>query len=736
MEESLQCVSGIERVNIFGVRHLSPAASHHLLRLLDRVCPKCVLIEGPADADGLLVHLSGEGVKPPVAILAYTAQLPIETVLYPFAEYSPEYQAVRWAVGRASVRFIDLPSGVLLSLNKWRPNADSGPTCAQDEKVRGFYERAHNLYDEVAALDKSLNFDDYFEKTFEHNLSEGSYEKALKLESSEVRAILEPMEADALPETNARGFLRESYMAMRIQEAIAEGYAPGEIVVVTGAYHADRLLATPPMTGEEFRRLPQLDARMTLMPYSFYRLSSRTGYGAGNSAPAYYQLMWECMKAGRHDELPVRYMSLLGRYVREKGGYCGTSNVIEAVRLARGLAYLKDGSIPTLADLHDAATAAIGHGERGEIAEALAMLDVGTAFGFLPEGISQTPVQDDFNREIRQLRLDKYKSTVTAELELDLRENTRVKSREAAFIDLDRSTFLHRLEFLGIGFAKKQSKRQQDATWREIWSLQWTPEVEIQVVEAVLKGETIELAAAFTLKERIGECADVAGAAQLIASACVCKLTEGIGSAISALQRLTADSGDFIKAADACFELSQQLQYGNLRKFDTQPLVPLVGQLFLRGSLLLVDYATCDDAASVGAASAINAMHIVSQENYSIVDDETWVAELTSLAARDDRNAKLSGLAFSILLERNLVDEDFCAKEVSRRLSPGIPADIGAGWFEGMSMRNRYALLSRTGLWQELDAYIKSLDDEQFKRSVVFMRRAFSGFEPREKNSV
>jgi len=166
------------------------------------------------------------------------------------------------------------------------------------------------------------------------------------------------------------------------------------------------------------------------------------------------------------------------------------------------------------------------------------------------------------------------------------------------------------------------------------------------------------------------------------------------------------------------------------------PLVPLLQQLFLRGALLLVDYAGCDDKAAADAATAIGAMHRVSQESYDVVDDDTWVKELTDLASRDDKNAKLSGLAFAVLLERNLVNEDFCAKEVTRRLSPGSPADLGAGWFEGLSMRNRYALLSRTGLWAELDGYIQSLDDEEFKRGLVYLRRAFSHFEPREKNSV
>jgi hypothetical protein len=51
-------------------------------------------------------------------------------------------------------------------------------------------------------------------------------------------------------------------------------------------------------------------------------------------------------------------------------------------------------------------------------------------------------------------------------------------------------------------------------------------------------------------------------------------------------------------------------------------------------------------------------------------------------------------------------------------------------------MRNRYALLSREALWRQLDAYIRSLDGDQFRRALVFLRRAFSLFEAREKTSV
>ena len=96
----------------------------------------------------------------------------------------------------------------------------------------------------------------------------------------------------------------------------------------------------------------------------------------------------------------------------------------------------------------------------------------------------------------------------------------------------------------------------------------------------------------------------------------------------------------------------------------------------------------------------------------------------------------LSGYACALLLERNLISNEELAREVSRRLSPGIEADMGAGWFEGLAKRNRYALLTRLALWEQLAAYVASLTDDEFKRALVFLRRAFGDFSPSEKRSI
>ena len=106
------------------------------------------------------------------------------------------------------------------------------------------------------------------------------------------------------------------------------------------------------------------------------------------------------------------------------------------------------------------------------------------------------------------------------------------------------------------------------------------------------------------------------------------------------------------------------------------------------------------------------------------------------MSDRDDLNTLCSGFAMAALLERGEADEALLAREISRRLSPGVPAELGAGWFEGLASKNRYALIARLSLWRHLDGYLSALDEGQFRRALVFLRRAFSGFTPAEKGDI
>ncbi len=734
-------------VNVFGVRHLSPAGAWHLRRYLDAANPEVVLIEGLADATELIPQITRRDTKPPIALLAYTDSLPVRTLIYPLASYSPEFQAMCWAQEHdVKVEFIDLPSDVFLALQdveaelleKRRRRAAEKPTPEEPEAAgadapeASVPEPGRSIYEQYAERAGETDFETYWERHFEHNLSDDAY----RLAAYEFGGSLRELENDRT-RWRAENLVREAFMRRTIEATIATGIKPEKIVAVVGAFHAPVLTGEyPAMTDAELASLRRRSSKFTLMPYSYFKLSSQSGYGAGNQAPAYYELLWEALRDNDLAGLPSRYLSLVARNLRESGTPRSTAEAIEGVRLANTLSALKDGLAPTLTDLRDAAITLIGHGELSTVKDAIARVEVGTAIGELPAGVSRTSIQADFERELARLKLEKYKKTVKEDVSLDLRENRQAKSVESAFLDLNRSSFLHRLRVLGIRFAQFLKTSQQSATWAERWALQWSPESEIQLVEAVLLGETVELAAEFKFKSTLETCASIGDAAEVVRDACQCGMMASMDAARKRLQELSTETSEMTAIAHAAHVLGLIVRYGDVRRFDPEPLMPLVEELFVEGSLALHAAAGCDNEQAMKMTVAINEMNGIALEHADRVEESLWIERLRRLSDSDDRNPLLSGYACAILLERGVMANEDLAREVSRRLSPGVPADLGAGWFEGLSKRNRYALLARQVLWTQLADYIGSLDEEHFRRSVVFLRRAFGGFSPREKRQI
>jgi hypothetical protein len=719
---------------IFGVRHLSPAAGHHLEQLLDGLCPTAVLVEGPSDATEHIKHLVHKHTQPPLALLAYTQERPVRSIVYPLAEYSPEWVALTWGMRhKADVRFIDLPAAVFLELHEIaapepeEPKPDGTKKRDASEHTRAYLD---DPYEAIARLAGDPDHETWWERHFEHTAEPAAY----------VRQIFEfgrgLRELRALSEKD-ENLIREAFMRRCIREVLADKHDPERVLVVCGAFHAPALThELAPMTDKELKALPRTDTSLTLMPYSYYRLSSQSGYGAGNHAPAYFQSLYEERRAGRADRLASRYLTELCHRMRRGGQVRSAAEVIEAVRLARSLAALAGHSAPCLRDLHDAAVTCLGRGEVEAIRPFLADVEVGHAIGRLPKGIGRTAIQDDFYLLLEGLKLVKYQTDKPQELELDLRENRFVKSEASAFLDRNRSTALHRLTLLDVSFAEPLPAGQDQATWKERWRLRWTPESEIQLVEAALKGDTVEMAAAFRLSERLAECERVDQAAGLVKDAARCQLADALGEARRRLQALAVEDSAFVALADAVESLAETIRYGSVRRVDPEPLRPLLAQLFLRATLLVRQACLCDRAAAKDIQPGILILNRVAAEHSDDVDAGRWYHELDGIAAADSLNAYLSGLACALGLERGRIDEEELAREVSRRLSPGIDAELGAGWFEGLVQYNRMALFSRLALWRQLDAYVVSLDEDAFRQALVFLRRAFGDFQAGEIRRV
>lgn len=97
-------------VHFFGIRHHGPGCARALEHSLAALQPDCVLIEGPPEGDGLLQVAARPELKPPVALLIYPPEAPRLGVFYPFADFSPEWRAIRYAVEcGVPASFMDLP---------------------------------------------------------------------------------------------------------------------------------------------------------------------------------------------------------------------------------------------------------------------------------------------------------------------------------------------------------------------------------------------------------------------------------------------------------------------------------------------------------------------------------------------------------------------------------------------------------------------------------------------------
>ncbi|MFJ8207838.1 DUF5682 family protein [Streptomyces sp. NPDC096033] len=107
---------------LLGVRHHSPALAAVVPALLDAADPEVVCVELPADFQPWLPHLADPETVAPVALAGLGREGHL--AFYPFADFSPELAAIRWARERGvRVLCCDLPLGD----RGWSSPSPAGP---------------------------------------------------------------------------------------------------------------------------------------------------------------------------------------------------------------------------------------------------------------------------------------------------------------------------------------------------------------------------------------------------------------------------------------------------------------------------------------------------------------------------------------------------------------------------------------------------------------------------------
>src|SRR5262249_20482670 len=136
----------------------------------------------PADATDQIKHLAHKETKPPLAVLAYTRERPVRSILYPLASYSPEWVALTWGIRNgADTRFIDLPASVFLEMHHARKeekaegeNGEAPPAPAADGEAKKKEASEHTVaylddpYEAIAKLSGDPDHETWWERHFEH----------------------------------------------------------------------------------------------------------------------------------------------------------------------------------------------------------------------------------------------------------------------------------------------------------------------------------------------------------------------------------------------------------------------------------------------------------------------------------------------------------------------------------------------------------------------------------------
>jgi hypothetical protein len=709
---------GLGRTHIFGIRHHGPGSARSLCTALNALAPDCVLVEGPPEANGILQLAAREEMVPPVALLIYAPEEPRKAVYYPFAVFSPEWQAIQYALeNQVVVRFMDLPQSAQMaamaeSIQRTQdqevvdaPNiasSESGPLPA----------------DPLTWVAGSAGYSDG-ERWWEHLVEKRRDSRDLFAGILELMAALREEAGQAAFPAGRLEIPREAHMRAAIRSALQEGYQ--NIAVVCGAWHVPVLACFDAFEDDAaiLEKLPHIETSATWVPWTYDRLSFYSGYGAGVLSPGWYEHIWQ-----HQGPLVEGWMVNVARHLRAEDLNVSPAHIIEAVRLADTLAAMRETPLPGLLELNESVLAVFCGGDETPMQLIEKKLIVGVRLGKVPTETPMVPLQRDLNAAQKRTRLE---PTASPEImDLDLRKP----------LLLERSQLLHRLNILDIPWGKLQTARGAKGTFHEIWQVAWQPEFIVAIIEASLWGNTVLEAATQKLQARAKETEHLPALTGLIEAALLADLPDAIAGLIERVQHESAASGDLAHIMEAFLPLANVLRYGNVRQTDTGMVRQVVDEMAARICIGIPSacLALDDDAAQAmfeRLGTVNQAMLLLDDANHA----QAWARTLNILAAHEEVHGLVRGRACRYLFDRPDTSLDI-AQTMSLALSPGQPPAAAAAWAQGFFHRSGIALIHNPSLWQIMDRWVMSLSPDTFITLLPVMRRTFSAFPAPERRQI
>lgn len=704
---------------IYGIRHHGPGSAKRLLAALTAQKPDCILIEGAPDADDLIQYAAYDTLKPPVAFLVYNPKNLEQAAFYPFAEFSPEWIALQFAIKtQTNVAFMDCPKSIDFALKTAEQASDQISIIedTQTTTTEDAYEKDPLGY--IAQLAGFSDSERWWETTFEQQTdSILVFETIIEL----MTALREALKRPETPET----LLREAYMRTIIRENTKKGFK--NIAVVCGAWHAPVLhnLSNfkPTDDAAKLKGLKKVATKATWIPWSYERLAMQSGYRAGVISPAWYELLFTEDK-----DASAKWMTQAARLMRKEGFNASSAEIIDGVRLATTLAAMREMPVAGLAELHEAAVSVFASGVETKMHFIKDKLMVGDKIGTIPKEVPIVPLQQDFEECVSEARLkDSYTTTNIIEKEFDLRKPTQLYA----------SQLLHRLNILGIRWGAQKKVAGKKGSFHEHWQLKWQPELAIQLIEAGALGNTVLDATTKKTLQRIKESNDLVELTELTENILNADITQPMSALIRKLQQLSAVSTDILLLMRAVSPLVNVIRYGSIRKFDTKNIEKLTDGMVQRITIGLPNICV-----GINEEEAAKVFACILQLNYaiSILNEATlsdiWLKALTEISNNEASNSTLSGITTRLLFDKGKLIGEEAATKMHYALSATDEAMKGVQWLEGFLHGSGLFLVHNPTFWKILDGWVDSISMEHFMEIVPLLRRTFSRFSLPERQKM
>ena len=613
---------------------------------LERLRPDCVLVEGPPDAEGVLSLLGHKSMKPPVAMLIYVPDQPKWAVYYPFAVFSPEWQAIDYAVkNKVLVRFMDLPQTHQLAeeIERWTKfeeelkkaieakageqlegetstsatlpaDAPAGiegllPTDGEGDEAPAQPQPDLWRRDPLRFLAEAAGYTDG-ERWWEHLVEE-------RREGDQVfEAVLEAMTAlrDAAAEAKKSGQLktpefeeqrearREAWMRQTIRSAQKEGFK--KIAVVCGAWHAPSLANLDPSAKDDaaiLKSLPKVKVTTTWVPWTYSRLMHESGYGAGISSPGWYLHLWETYaraqgsgfrvqeKDNRPSPQPSPGVPGEGEEGQDLAREVGVRWMTRVGRLLRG-EDLEASSASVIEAVRLAETLAAmrsrplpGLGEMNEASQ--------TVFCFgsdLPMRLIHQKLI--VGEKLGEVPDDAPMVPLAADLSREQKRLRLPPDPAQKTIDLDlrkendlaKSRLLHRLNLLNVPWGQVLASGSGKGTFHELWRTQWQPEFAVAVIEAAIWGNTVIDAATAYANDLAGKATALPQLTELVDEVLLSDLPAAVEPVMKRVEEEAALASDVTHLMAALPPLANVMRYGNVRKTDTAMVARVVDAMVAR----------------------------------------------------------------------------------------------------------------------------------------------------------